>query len=147
MGGHPYWYFVAHDEEVARALQSLRTREFEAGRYNPVTRFPDFPVTAASPHPGAKHRSIEDAIKETAENGTPSILDIHGVGKRADYGVAVLLPKATLESVYGTPFPTREMVEANMDFLNEIERGQCVHFTIYKDGKPDELLFAGYSYD
>jgi hypothetical protein len=147
VGGHPYWYFVAHDEDAGRALQSLRKREFDAGRYNPVTRFPGFPVTPASPHPEAKHRSIEAALEDTAEDGTRSILDIHGVGERADYGVAVLLPKGMLQSLYGTPFPTREMVESNMEFLNEIERGQCVYFTIYRDGKPDELLFAGYSYD
>jgi hypothetical protein len=39
------------------------------------------------------------------------------------------------------------MVEANMDFLEEVERGHGVVITLYRDDKPDELMFAGYSFD
>jgi hypothetical protein len=135
------------EADADRALQRLRGREFEAGRYSPVVRFSDFPLTSASPHPGAKHRSIQAAVEATAEDGTRSILDIRSVATRADYGVAAPLPKKVLESVYGTPSSTHEMIEANMEFLKDIERGQCVYFAIYKDGVRQELFFAGYSYD
>lgn len=147
MGGEPYWYFVPYEEDVDRALQSLRKREFEAGRYNPVIRFLDFPLTSASPRPGAKHRSIEAAMEDSGEDGTRSILDIHGIREQAEYGVAAPLSNRMLQALYETIEPTHEMVEANMEFFNDIERGQCVYFTIFKDGKPHELLFAGYSYD
>ena len=36
MGGHPWFYFVAYQSDINIALQNLRRREFEAGRYNPV---------------------------------------------------------------------------------------------------------------
>jgi hypothetical protein len=39
------------------------------------------------------------------------------------------------------------MVEQNMDFLDDIDRGHGVSIILYKDGKPDEIFFAGYSYD
>jgi len=39
------------------------------------------------------------------------------------------------------------MVEANMDFMESIERGQGAYIIIYKDGAPDDILFAGYSFD
>jgi len=37
--------------------------------------------------------------------------------------------------------------QQNMDFLEDLERGHCVYIVAYKDATPDELLFAGYSYD
>ena len=61
--------------------------------------------------------------------------------------MAVPLSTHVLESLYGTAAPTREMVEENMEFFNDIDRGECVYFTVYKDGEPDELFFAGNSYD
>jgi hypothetical protein len=36
MGTEPYWYFVEYQSDIDGALQELRKREFEAGRYNPV---------------------------------------------------------------------------------------------------------------
>jgi hypothetical protein len=39
------------------------------------------------------------------------------------------------------------MVEENMDFLEDVERGHCVYVVVHKDGKPSALLFAGYSFD
>ena len=32
-------------------------------------------------------------------------------------------------------------------FTEELERGHCLYAIAYQDGKPDEILFAGYSYD
>jgi hypothetical protein len=148
MGGVPYWYFVAYEKDVNNALQTLRQREFEAGRYHPVLRIPVFPVTENSPRPGAGHRSIEAALDASKEDGTRSILDIKAVGPPpVHHGVAVPLAALALESLYATATPTREMVEENMEFFNDIDRGECIYFAVYKDGQPDELVFAGYSYD
>ena len=146
MGAHPYWYFTRYDPDVDAALQALRRREFEAGRYNPATRFIDFSVDPPRPSPGAQHPSIEHAREAADADGTRSILDIDTVGASPDFGVAAPLGDAALEELYGTTEPTRAMVE-NMDFFEPIERGQAVYIILYKDGRPDELLFAGYSYD
>jgi hypothetical protein len=34
-----------------------------------------------------------------------------------------------------------------MDFMEEVERGQGVYIILYRDGQPDEICFAGYSFD
>lgn len=78
MGGHPYWYVVPYQPDIGAALEQLRQREFAAGRYNPVIPFPEFPVGPDSPSPGAKHKSIPEAMTTAREDGTRSILDLTG---------------------------------------------------------------------
>jgi hypothetical protein len=147
MGGEPYWYFVEYKPDLDAALQELREREFLAGRYNPVTPFLRFPIDPTVPGPGAGHDSIDEAQEEAAEDGTRSILDIQAVAEEPDFCVAAPLDEEVLESLYGTSHPTRRMIEENMDFLDEVDRGHAVYALAYKDGKPDEILFAGYSFD
>jgi hypothetical protein len=147
MGGHPYWYFVKYDPDINAALQALRQREFRAGRYNPVIPFPPFPVTNSSPAPGAGHASIDDAMDDADADGTRSILDISRVGAKPDYFTAYPLPESTLENLYGTRTPSRDIVEDDMEFAEDVERLQCAYIVLWKDGAPDEILFFGYSAD
>jgi hypothetical protein len=74
MGGHPCYYFVPYEEDIGAALQKLRKREFEAGRYNPAIPFLDFPIGPASPAPGKQHSSIQQALDASDADGTRSIL-------------------------------------------------------------------------
>lgn len=147
MGAEPYWYFVEYEEDIDAALQKLRKREFWAGRYNPVIPFIEFPITPKSPAPGARHRSVEQALEAAAEDGTRSILDIQSVADEPDFMVAAPLDEDLLQSLYDTTQPTRKMVEQNMGFLEELDRGHCVYIVLYNAGQPDEILFAGYSFD
>lgn len=147
MGAHPYWYVVKHKADVGEALQELREREFRAGRYNPVLSFIDFPIGPNPPAPGARHASIQDAIDASDADGTRSILDLDRVSDESDFGVVSPVPDDVLLSLYGTTRPTRQMVEANDEFLEDVERGQGVYIVLYKDDQPDEIYFAGYSCD
>jgi hypothetical protein len=148
MGGHAYWYFVPYQDDTQAALDALRTREFEAGRYSPVIRYLAFSEPAFSAQkPGKGHKSIKAALAASAEEGTRSILDIASVGDTPDYGVAAPIATDTLHALYGTDKPTRAMVEADMGFLDDVERGKCVYFVVWDEGVPKETFFAGYSYD
>ncbi len=49
--------------------------------------------------------------------------------------------------LYGTEQPSHEMVEHNMDFFEDIGRGQGIYIIVYKDGQPSELFFTDYSFD
>jgi len=147
MGGEPWFYFVPYQADIGRALQGLRTREFEAGRYNPVTPFPEFPVAAHAPSPGAQHASIEEAIEAADADGTRSILDIERVSDDPDYGVISPLSEDDLVELFGTSTPTREMIESNEDLFENIDRGQGIYIVAYRDGQPSEIFFAGYSFD
>jgi hypothetical protein len=147
MGAHPYWYVTKYTPDPETALQELRDREFQAGRYNPVMPFLSFPVGPNSPAPGAQHDSIEEAFEDADADGTRSILDIQSVGDEPDFGVACPLDDDFLQELYGTTRPTRAMVLDNMEFFEELDRGHGIYITLYRDGRPDEYLFAGYSFD
>jgi hypothetical protein len=147
MGAHAYHYIVQYQPNINAALQELRQTEFQAGRYNPVMMFPEFPVLSDSPAPGPQHASIEEAFEASEADGTRSILDIERIGGDPDYRVAAPLPAETLISLFGTAQPTREMVEENLDFFEDIERGKAIYVVLYADGRPSEILFAGYSFD
>jgi len=144
MGGHAWTYFVPYQADILAAMQALRRREFEAGRYNPAVRFP-MDRNAASP--GAQHTSIEAALEASDADGTRSILDMERIAQTPDLGVVVPLPLEQLEELYDTQHPTRNMIEQNMDFLDDIERGEGVYIIVYKEGSPSEIFFAGFSYD
>lgn len=149
MGARPYWYFVPYDSSTQRALDGLRAKEFEAGRYSPVCRFLEFEEPAFSAtHPGPRHATIADALKDAAEEGTRSILDVSRVGKEAEPGVAAAMSEKQVLSLFDTDKPTRDIVKRNLAALfGGLERGECVYLVVYKDAKPAELFFAGYSYD
>jgi hypothetical protein len=147
MGAHPYWYFTKYEADVEAALHKLRRREFEAGRYNPIMPFMEFPVDLNAESPGAQHQSIQHARDAADMDGTRSILDIESISDTIEFGAAAPLDDVVLEDLYDTTKPTREMVESNMDFFEQVDRGQAVYVVVYKDGKPDELCFAGYSFD
>jgi hypothetical protein len=147
MGGHPWFYFVDYEPDINAALQKLRQREFQAGRYNPVVWFPEFPVRPQSPAPGAQHDSIEDAIEEADADGTRSILDMERVSGDPDYNAVAPLPEEDLHELFGTDKPTHEMVEGSDELFELLERGQGVYVIVYSDDQPSEIFFAGYSFD
>jgi hypothetical protein len=147
MGASPFWYFVDYQPDIRKALHELRSREFQAGRYNPVMPFPPFPIDSNSPAPGNKHDSIEDAMGDADADGTRSILDILDIGDEPDFCLAAPLEDELLEELYGTTQPTRAMIEANDEFLEDVERGHGVYIIAYEQGEPKEIYFAGYSFD
>jgi hypothetical protein len=146
MGGQGYYYGVPYEDDIDRALQSLRKREFEAGRYNPVVPFLEFDASS-TPSPGKNHASIQEALDESEADGTRSILDIERIASKPSFGAAVLLPGRKRKELYGTEKPTRLMVTKNLDFFEEIDRGQAVYFILFEDERPSEIFFAGVSCD
>ncbi|MBD2731106.1 hypothetical protein H6G96_33525 [Nostoc sp. FACHB-892] len=135
MGAEPYWYYTDYQTDLNLALDTLRKREFQAGRYNPAIPLLDFPITESSPSPGAQHSSIEAALEASDADGTRSILDILRVSdtpcplSRDEFETALLggenqeiigeifntafpLPSAELLALFGTEQPTHEMIES-----------------------------------
>lgn len=147
MGAEPYFYFVRYQADLDRALQELRRREFRAGRYYPATTVLNFPIDPSAPSPGARHDSIEEAFEDANACGTRSILDLDRISDEPEFGAVTPLGDGSLKTIYGTTRPTREMVEGNMDFFEDIDRGHGTSIIVWKKDRPDEILFAGYSYD
>ncbi|HEX5999051.1 MAG TPA: hypothetical protein VFZ16_06610 [Hyphomicrobiaceae bacterium] len=164
MGGHPYWYVVPYESDIDAALQKLKQREFEAGRYNPVISFLEFPIGPDSPAPGRQHASIDDALAGTDADGTRSILDtVRGVLPNPyntdqdlsgmDVPIAGVSPLAEpdLVELFGSARPSRETVEREIAespaFWERLMRGTAVYVVLHADSEPREIFFAGISFD
>jgi hypothetical protein len=147
MGAHPYWYVVKYRPDIDAALQELRQREFQAGRYNPVIAFPDFPVGPNSPAPGAQHATFAEAFEDADADGTRSIIDLERVSEEPELCTVTILGDEALETYFGTTRATRAMVEESDDLWEDLDRGQGIAIVLYKDDHPDEIFFAGYSFD
>jgi hypothetical protein len=132
MGAEPWDYFVPYESNIQSALNRLREREFRAGRFR-----------------GSEGRpaTIEQAVELMDADGTGSILDITHVAEEPDFCAVCPLPEEVMLDLFGTDRPTRAMIEANMDFYEDIDRGQGVYIIAYKDDKPTEIFFGGYSFD
>jgi hypothetical protein len=147
MGGHAWWYEVPYDRNVEKAMLELREREFRAGRYNPVTPYPNFPDTDRAPAKGARHASIEEAMEAADASGTRSILDMFTVGEEFGPSTMTVLDEPRLLDYFGTTQPTPDDILENDEFVDDIGRGEGRCVVLYDDGKPSRLLFIGFSFD
>lgn len=156
------------------ALQRLRMREFEAGRYDPALRAASpptytfqqtFPPSESFPAPGAQHASINAALEASGESGTGSILDIFGISDSPTLGAASPVTEQAVRATFGTRTPTHRDFEAItfdrgilatlppaqlqliMEFWDQIGRGEARVMTVYEGDVPTELFFAGMSID
>jgi len=69
------------------------------------------------------------------------------VADEPDFNAVSPLPPEDLMELFGTDKPTREMIEGNDELFEALGRGQGVYVVVYKDGRPSEIFFAGYSFD
>lgn len=132
MGAEAWDYFVPYEKNVQAALSSLREREFRAGRYRGSDENP---------------ATIDEVLENMDADGTGSILDMMRVADEPDYFTVAPMPLNKQIELFGTDKPTRELIERNQDFYEDIERGQGVYIIAYKGGQPSEIFFAGYSFD
>src|SRR5579885_2939930 len=141
MGASPYTYIVPYEADFQRALDALRNREFESGRYNPVMlRLPSLIDERTARGPGRQHRSIDDAREAAGADGTRSILDIELVGDKGGIGIARRMIDEELEEYFETTTPTRKDILKNLSVY--IERGEAVCLPVYNEaGVPVGICF------
>ena len=132
MGAQTWEYFVPYQSSVESALEDLRQKVFASGQFNRSELNP---------------ATIEEAVENAQEDGTRSILDISSVSDSPDFCTVCPLSAAELKRLFGTTEPTHEMIVNNLDFFEDIERGQGVYIIVFKGGKPAEYFFGGYSFD
>jgi hypothetical protein len=132
MGAEPWSCFTKHDPNIQRALDRVRDEEFKAGRFRYAEENPS---------------SIEKALEIADADGTASILDISQISAEPDYGCAAPFSTAELRRYFGSEHPSRADVEGADDYWEDMERGQARYAVVYRDGKPSEIYFAGYSFD
>jgi len=101
--------------------------------------------------PKPKPKTIKEALKQGAESGTHSILDIECISDRPKFGAITPFPRSRLMEFFGTEMPTHAQIQevyesgALEDFI--CERWEGIYVISYRDGAPDEIFFAGCSGD
>ena len=132
MGGETWEYFVPYQQDIEKALQELRQEVFTKGAFRGSEKKPE---------------TIEKALENAAECGTASILDINAVSEEPGPCTVSPLDEDDLDYYFNTTQPSHEMIMQNQDFFQDIDRGSGVYIIVYKEGKPDEIFFGGYSFD
>jgi hypothetical protein len=150
MGGHFWSYSVPYQDDICAALEALREQEFRAGRFwQPAEVQPGFfgRLLGRGSSKPRRPASIREALKISDTTGTRSILDMDRVTDTPELGAVSPLRPQTLRELFGTEQPTLDAIEKSDEFIDRLERGQGVYITLYQQGKPEQIYFAGYSYD
>lgn len=96
-------------------------------------------------------KTIEELILRNETEGTHSILDVDRIDTEPDFGVITPLDKDSIVEVFGTDKPTRyeieEVLHEGWSVGNLCDRWEGIYVIVYRQGKPDEIFFAGYSGD
>jgi hypothetical protein len=93
-------------------------------------------------------KGINKLLKQSAEDGTHSILDIKNSSPQPEFGAVAPLSAIELQAVFGTEHPTRSMIEAKADQLMGLrERWSGTYIIVYHENQPTEIYFTGYSGD
>ena len=143
MGASTWDYFTDYEDDAGAALQKLREKVFREGQYEWKPK----PDSSMNP------RTIDDLCEERGESGTHSILDIQGVSPEPEFGAVCPMPVVRLQELFDTDQPTRKMLEEKQGDEELIEdpvvseRWQGIYFTVYRDGRPNEIYFIGTSGD
>ncbi|AAF10628.1 hypothetical protein [Deinococcus radiodurans] len=153
MGSSPWWYVVDYQPDLQQALDALREREFQAGRYFPALDFPPFPVTPQSPAPqslasGPQHGSIEEAVEAAEDTGTRSILDFEALASSEDaWGLRELMPEQqpTLAQVRpaGRPPLSSGAVRATWSRLTGVGSRNCCILSVLRLTEQQYCLLPG----
>jgi hypothetical protein len=145
LGASGWSYVVAYEGDPAAALAALRARAFADGDFfwdEDDSRGPE-PTTLAE----------LDALRESEEFwevGAHSILDMDRIiaSNEADHdGTVRQLPESEVRQLFGTPTPTREQFQQVEDRIPDIRSWSGRYQLLYRDGKPIEIAFWGFSGD
>jgi hypothetical protein len=170
MGASGWSYRISYDPDIEAALRRLQQEVFERGEYHKpwVEFWRHREALLAKPRDQLEERerqyldmlpmftpdrdyvpdSIEELLRNNAESGTHSILDISGIADEPTFGAATPVPDDQLLLVFGTTQPTPGDVEAVVDhFMGKLPRWEAVYFIVYEGGRPKEIHFVGRSGD
>ena len=172
MGASAWSYFTPYKDNVQESLDELRQKVFSEGKYYRPD-FSDLPETfeewvkqdnlkvpkdkveswkedfyAMKRESNKIPQSIEELIELNQESGTHSIIDITEISNKTSEDESGTLSREDLIRIFGTDMPTRKMVEKKADHLLDFRgRWLCTYIVVYKEDRPDEFFFTGFSGD
>ena len=134
---------------LAKKYQSLP----EAIRVH-TDQFMELARAATKQHPPRQSpKSIKQLLEQCGTEGTHSILDIDRVSPEPTFGAIAPLPRERVLEIFGTEYPTRNMVEkwsARVDALDAeplYKRWGGIYIIVHRDTEAIEIYFEGCSGD
>jgi hypothetical protein len=145
--------FEAHMKDMlARAEDPNTPEQFRAvcrKAAEELKKMVDYKGGAAPPK--RKPKTIKALLKQRAESGTHSILDITCISAEPKFGAMSPFPRAKLSEFFQSETPSHAEIEEayDSDAFEEFvsERWQGIYIIAYHEGKPSEIFFAGCSGD
>lgn len=132
MGAETYTWVTKYKKNLADALAAARMEVFASGKF-----------IGAEEHPS----SIEVAMEIDPESGTGSLLDIASVSEAPELCSVCQVSKKECVEFFGTERPTFAEIEKCMPFWESFDRGEARAVTLYENGKPALICFAGWTID
>ncbi|MDC0833096.1 hypothetical protein POG22_08755 [Geitlerinema sp. CS-897] len=146
-------YLLSQSSSLLR--EYLSTEEFE--KFSNFVNQPRPSADDLIKAHGSVRAAMEAVLEASEADGTQSILDILHVSEEQNTSSVCPLSDEELQAIFQTTEPTHKMIESILlyeseensweTFWDSIERGEGRYIIVYKDGKPVEIFFAGYSFD
>ncbi|MBQ9445016.1 MAG: hypothetical protein IJU61_00390, partial [Victivallales bacterium] len=113
------------------ALDTARRETFAAGKFLGAEKKPS---------------SIAAAL-EAAEGDTGSLLDITGISKTPELCSVCSVSAKERKAFFGTEHPDGSEIADAMEFWESFDRGMARAVTLYEQGHPVKICFAGWTLD
>lgn len=132
MGAENYMWVTRYQKSLAKALDMARRETFAAGKFLGAEKMP---------------KSIAAAVEAVAEEGTGSLLDIMRVSKTPELCSVCPVSAKERKTFFGTEHPDGSEIADAMDFWESFDRGMARAVTLYEQGRPVKICFAGWTLD
>ena len=132
MGAENYMWVTRYQKSLAKALDMARRETFAAGKFLGAEKMP---------------KSIAAAVEAAAEVGTGSLLDIIRVSKTPELCSVCPVSAKERKAFFGTEHPDGSEIADAMDFWESFDRGMARAVTLYEQGRPVKICFAGWTLD
>ena len=132
MGAEGYMWVTRYQKSLAKALDMARRETFAAGKFLGAEKKPV---------------SIVAAMAEVAEEGTGSLLDIMRVSKIPELCSVCSVSAKERKDFFGTEHPDGSEIAGAMAFWESFDRGMARAVTLYEQGRPVKICFAGWTLD
>ena len=143
-----FWLYLEVPEEAFDALDEISWTGTDQQLVEELAQvLAEKQIHVAIPKPP---QTIKEAEERSDAQGTKSILDIERISSQPEMGVATALPHNVYVQFFGTEKPTREMIERAVKtkgLLDDVERWQAIYVIAFKNDRPDEIFFGGWSGD
>ena len=132
MGSESYVWVTRYRKNLTEALERARNEVFLSGKFIGAELYP---------------ATFQEAWAHDPEGGTGSLLDIVSVGGPDDFCSVYPLSAAELLSFFGTERPALDEIRNCTEFWESFDRGQARAISLYENGRPAKICFAGWTID